>query len=55
MGALKVLTAKAYEQVSEVAICERFGWDLDYVRNLGDEDYRQVQAVISGLAMAKGK
>jgi hypothetical protein len=55
LGGLRVLTPENCDKVTEVMICERFGWTLDYVRNLGDEDYRQIQAVISGLATATGR
>lgn len=52
-GHLKALTEELYEQVTEIVICERFHWTLDYVRGLGADDYMQVRAVVSGLNEAR--
>ena len=36
------------EYISEVNICETFGWTLDYVRNLDVNDLGMISAVLSG-------
>ena len=36
----------------EVALCERFGWTLDYVRGLSMQDANMVLAVLDGMQRA---
>lgn len=40
---------------NHLMLCERFGWTLDDVRNLGIEDYDAVVAILTGRAKAAEK
>jgi hypothetical protein len=52
-GILDWLTHEDFQVVSEVMIAEKFGWTLDYVRDLGSVDFDLIMTVISGKNKAQ--
>jgi hypothetical protein len=51
-GVLKRLTTDDYFEVIEFTIAERFGWELEYVRNLGMLDRMKCLAWMGGTNQA---